>query len=99
MNFIKSLLTDSEGSLSSKRFIAIILTFTLIIIALANTFFQLNTAEFIVITIASLILSCLGLNTLISTKSISSKQEVASDLAKNNTEDPSASKAKEIIEN
>ncbi len=96
--FFKSLFSSQNETISSKRVCAVIGSFVLFTIALCNLFFKLTIAEFIFYGILGFVMSLFGLNTIISAKSINSKQDVANNVINKEPNDQSSEIAKEILQ-
>ena len=64
-DWIKNLLSDERGSISTKRVIALVSAFFLCITLIANSFSELNKApsEALVYAVSALAFGCLGLTT------------------------------------
>lgn len=98
--FIRDLLSDKQDALSSKRFIAIMFSFVIVIIALINLFFGKTIEEFIFWGLVTLIGSMAGASTLQNIKTISSKGNVAESIIENSPVDKQGTEAaKNIVQN
>jgi hypothetical protein len=97
IEFLKSLLGDGDGNVSSKRVVGFGSFLLFIAFGIYHMITRFNVQGELVWATIALITGCFALNTAIDIKAITSKSDVASALAQNNTEDPAATKAQEII--
>lgn len=97
-NFFKNLFS-AKGDVGTKRVTGIWLVLLFTTEVLFHLISKVNVQPEILYTTVGLIAACYGFNTAITMKELATKSQVASDLAKNDTSDPAASTAKDIIEN
>src|SRR5687767_11141219 len=96
INFLKGLF-DSKGNVSSKRVIAILCMLLIIEMVQATVWWSKDTPSELLYTITVVMLACLGLNTVITTKSIEKKTDIASDIIKEEPTQESADNAKDVL--
>lgn len=95
-NFFKNLFS-AKGDVGTKRVTGIwlVLLFTAEVIVHLKS--KVNIQVEVLYVTAGLIGACYGFNTWITLKELTTKSQVASDIAKNDTSDPAASIAAEVI--
>jgi hypothetical protein len=97
MNFFRSLFSSDDNSTSSKRFVAVITSVTLILIALCNLFFKLTIAEFIWFGLLGFASALFGLNTFLSSKAMGTKENVAQNIINKQSEPEVSEDAKDVL--
>lgn len=97
VNFHKDLI-NTETPTSSRRYLAIVFAYFILMAGSLNQFFKLDIKESMFYTIATMALVYAGLATWSGIAASSSKSDVASDVAKSNSSPDTNKVAKEIVE-